>query len=513
VNVGQKYVSLDFVQADINDVLKALAVQTGANIVTGNDAKGTVTVSLTHTTLDNALAMVTRLSGLEYALINGTYVVGSAENIAQLTGSTPPPANTTTQLVTFNNAGTDDIIGVLAHQYPNLKATPGTSNGLTHVIYLTGDSAEIENAKALIAEIDNRLISVPLGQQVIVAYRVKYAAVADLVRIVKETTPSLYVTLGPSQGFSPSISSTSSTSGGGGSSTSSSSPSPSGGSSPSSSSGSTAGVPGPDMILLRGSQADIDGASAILAKTDVRPAMINYETKVSEVDLTNEKKLGLNWDFSGATTRFGENPDNIAVPPATLSKSGTPLGLGAIERTPISDLADVSLDLSNAIDNSKLLADPNISAIDGYQASVFIGDTITYENGATVSTTGTSFSTATINVGVNLSIVGKSDGDGYITVTINPQVNTVTGFTIGTEGVQLPQLASRSATTTLRVKDGQTIAIGGLIQDQDIVNVNKVPILGDLPLFGQLFRDTEHNKDKTEVIFFIKTSLAKDTDL
>ena len=61
------------------------------------------------------------------------------------------------------------------------------------------------------------------------------------------------------------------------------------------------------------------------------------------------------------------------------------------------------------------------------------------------------------------------------------------------------------------VKDGQTITIGGLIQEDDIVNINKVPFLGDLPFFGALFRDTKRSHDKTEVIFSLKTSVMKDS--
>jgi type II secretory pathway component GspD/PulD (secretin) len=62
----------------------------------------------------------------------------------------------------------------------------------------------------------------------------------------------------------------------------------------------------------------------------------------------------------------------------------------------------------------------------------------------------------------------------------------------------------------VRVKDGETLAIGGLISEDDIKNVQKVPILGDLPFFGALFRDTQHQRDRTEVVVFVKVSIAKD---
>ena len=74
---GPDDVTLDFVAADINDVLKALALQTHTNIVSGTDVKGTITVSLAHVSLEEALDMISKLSGYQYAKVGRTYVVGS----------------------------------------------------------------------------------------------------------------------------------------------------------------------------------------------------------------------------------------------------------------------------------------------------------------------------------------------------------------------------------------------------------------------------------------------------
>ncbi len=75
----------------------------------------------------------------------------------------------------------------------------------------------------------------------------------------------------------------------------------------------------------------------------------------------------------------------------------------------------------------------------------------------------------------------------------------------------MPDIATRYADTTIRVKDGETIAIGGLIQQQDLVNISKVPFFGDLPFFGNFFKDTKHNITKNEVVFFLKTSVMKES--
>ena len=85
-------------------------------------------------------------------------------------------------------------------------------------------------------------------------------------------------------------------------------------------------------------------------------------------------------------------------------------------------------------------------------------------------------------------------------------MSSITAF-VGPE--RLPQTSSREANSTIRVKDGETIAIGGLIQDQDRQTFSKVPILGDLPIVGQLFRNNNHDKKRTDVTIFLTTHILK----
>jgi type II secretory pathway component GspD/PulD (secretin) len=84
-------------------------------------------------------------------------------------------------------------------------------------------------------------------------------------------------------------------------------------------------------------------------------------------------------------------------------------------------------------------------------------------------------------------------------------VSTLTNLVNG-----LPQTASREADSTLRLKDGETIVIGGLIRDQDIKTVQEVPILAKIPLFGELFRNRNNTKQRSEVLIFITPHILKD---
>ena len=265
-------------------------------------------------------------------------------------------------------------------------------------------------------------------------------------------------------------------------------------------------------LLLTGSDADLTRARQVLTTVDVRPAQINFEAKITEVNLNAQKNLGLAYSFAGASTRIGEGLDNIVKGPPTLGDTGyagRPFKFGTFSRTALGDFVDVKLDALQNSGDVKLLSNPNISAVDGQPAAVFIGDNITYISSITSSPTGQNVTTATVSAGIKLYVTGKVNNDGYVTLNIHPEVSSVT-FRVGIGGAQLPDIASREATTTLRVKDGETIAIGGLISQQDVKNIQKVPLLGDLPFFGQLFRDTAVTHNRNEVVIFVKVSIAKD---
>lgn len=264
------------------------------------------------------------------------------------------------------------------------------------------------------------------------------------------------------------------------------------------------------MLILTGNPDDLARAQQILAQVDVKPAMILYEAKVTEINDQDQRDIGLNWDFQTATTTVGELGAQGILGGVT-GTAGAPIELGTFSRTPISDLATATLDALFTNGDAKLLADPNIAAINGFPASVFIGDTVNYIQSITSSTTGQNVTTASVNVGVTLRVTGKVNPDGYITLNIHPEVSSISSYLSTPGGGELPNIATRFADTTVRVKDGETIAIGGLIQTSDILNITKVPLFGDLPFFGPLFRDTQHSKQTTEVVFFLKTSILKDS--
>lgn len=491
--------------ADITDVLSLLARQTHTNIVCGKDVQGTVTVSLSHVTLDGALKIICSLSGYQYAKVGGTYVVGTASSIAALTSGGSEAGQTA--MIPFQYSNATDLVNIVKQLAPGATVSPGkAASGPGGVLIVTGSQADIDEASKVVSQAEDAIAKNAADSQTAV-YNIKYVDATSLQQALLQVFPTLVVTPGPlsrqdgpgamvmpNESFVDGTATTTQSTATASASSASTSTQP--GANGSSSALTT--PPKTASLLLTGSPAEVAKAEALLAQIDVRPAQIDYDAKVVDVNLDAVRNLGIKWDIGGSTSISESNtiPGKIA-------------SFGKFTRTPLSNLATVSLDALFTNGNAKILAAPNISGMDGQQAATFVGDTITYVSSVTQSATGQNITTATVNAGIKLLVTGKVNNDGYITLNLHPEVSTVT-FQPSIGGSVLPDLSTREVTTTLRVRDGDTIAIGGLISDQDVVNIQKLPILGDIPFLGALFRDRQDNHQHRELMIFIKVSIQKD---
>jgi len=117
----------------------------------------------------------------------------------------------------------------------------------------------------------------------------------------------------------------------------------------------------------------------------------------------------------------------------------------------------------------------------------------------------------TKSVGIILDVIPHINPEGVVTLQVAPQISQLTAQTVTVGlGVSVPVIASRQATSMVAIKDGQTIVIGGLMQDQKTVTINKIPIVGDIPIIGALFSRTITDKSKTELLLFLTPHVATD---
>ncbi len=173
--------------------------------------------------------------------------------------------------------------------------------------------------------------------------------------------------------------------------------------------------------------------------------------------------------------------------------------------------------------NAKILTDPSLIVQEGQTATVALTQQVLGNVTSTTTTTGSNSTTQTVtanivNAGLELNVnVDRIDDNGFVTLTVNPKVtslgNTV-NLTLGTGNVNTIQLLNTRSVSSgqLRLRDGQTLVLSGIIQDQDQTTVSKVPLLGDLPIIGTLFRKTSKDHQRQEVIVLLTPQVLDDSD-
>ena len=378
-------ISLDVKNADILDVLKILAQQSGQNIIATQNVKGTATVSLHNVPLRQALDLVVRSSGLDYRRVGNVFVVGTPDDLAKQFGSTGQVAART------------------------------------------------------------------------VAFPIKYADPKELAKQLGGMIPASSFTVDART----------------------------------------------DTLLVSGGPDIIQSARNFLALADVAAPQVVFQVKVVDVTRNASSNVGVN--FAGnSVLDFLENP--VGAPPGTsftvpaTQYLGQPIAPQPFTRNELFISAQLNYLIQHNL--AELLADPRVAALDNQQASLLVGQTyplVYYDPKAG------QFQAQYIDIGVKLTFTPVINSDGFITTNLHTERSVITGLV-----QQFPILSKRSADSVVRVKDGDTIVLGGMIDDQTITNLSKVPLLGDIPVFGALFRNVQKSKVHNEVVFLITPHIIRE---
>jgi len=218
---------------------------------------------------------------------------------------------------------------------------------------------------------------------------------------------------------------------------------------------------------------------------DKRAPQIMIEAKVIEITLDAEKDLGVRW-FSGS------GDDKLE---AQLAIGEITLG-GSFER---SGLIEASLKALQTEGKTNILSNPKVLTLDGKEAKILSGSKIpiriiTPEGLETVEYR---------DVGLSMTITPRLSSDGLITMNVNPKIES-----LGEELIQgYPVINSREEKAIIRTNLGDTVVIGGLISSEEIKNIRKIPLLANIPIFGELFKYTHTKNKTTEIIILITAHL------
>lgn len=246
-----------------------------------------------------------------------------------------------------------------------------------------------------------------------------------------------------------------------------------------------------NAVILTGTPAEVAQAEQMIKLLDVPVQSVLLDTEVLEVTESGAKALGL--DYNQTTTDPITRIFNTQAAILGALPAGVTPGSLAIQ-------SNIFLLVSKGL--ARVLASPKILTEDGVPASILTGDSLPIRvttpvgfNGATAVSSQVEY----INVGVNLQILPHITTGGGVNADIYSVVSSVTGFTSSND----PQISTRQAQTRVNLLEGQTLVIGGLLQQRDIRNLQKIPILGDLPLVGALFRFYTETRQDTNLIITI----------
>jgi general secretion pathway protein D len=235
-----------------------------------------------------------------------------------------------------------------------------------------------------------------------------------------------------------------------------------------------------NAIILSGPPDVIAGLEAKIQKIDVPLPSVVLETQVVELTDSAARDVGLDFTNSGGP-----------MISATYQIKNLSTGMGSMNLQ-----AAVFAEISNG--EGEVIARPRVVAQSGGSAQIVTGDALPIVTSIAVSgVNAVSQQVQYVNVGVSLQIQPRISSDGFVTSHIFSEVSSVTGYQQG-----YPTLSQREATTSATVKDGEAFVIGGLLQQNDIRNLAKVPGIGDLPIIGGLFR-VRHNQSMSTNLYII----------
>ena len=246
-----------------------------------------------------------------------------------------------------------------------------------------------------------------------------------------------------------------------------------------------------NSVSVSGSAAVQDRIRAKLEQIDVAQQQVNIKATVVELNNSKAREMGLSFfsdPWSKDTSVAGYNGFKFSV-------------TGAHEEN---------------IGKGNVLARPNITTFDGRAATILMGDKVPVFTTTSDSKESDNDATMTVeykDVGVKLDVLPRiNDEDNeIITMIIKPSVSTITQW-VESGNNKAPQISERSAETTIRVKSGETILLGGLLKEEEIKNIKQIPFLSKLPILGELFKTRSIEKKDSEIVIAITPTIIYDDE-
>ncbi len=278
-----------------------------------------------------------------------------------------------------------------------------------------------------------------------------------------------------------------------------------------------------NSLVITASPEQFATLKKVIDKLDIRRRQVFVEALIFEIRSDKTSQFGVEWRTTSnftedgvqgiGGTNFG-NISNMANNPLTAAGAG--LVLGVVDGT-INYRGEDYVNIGGLISalatdaDANILSTPNLLTTDNKEAEIFVGENVPFITSTTESTGGSTIQNIERkDVGVKLKITPQINEDDFVKLDIYQEISNIS--TTQLDKAKDIQTFERWARTTVTVKDGQNIIIGGLIQDDKVEAVSKVPLLGDIPILGWLFKSKSTKTFKKNLFIFLTPHIINNPD-
>jgi len=485
-------VTLDFKDADIQNVLKIISYKSGINIVTTPDVIGNVTIRLIDVPWEAALEVVLKTYGFGYQKQGNIILVTKMENISKIQSEEPLQ----TEIVNLKFLDAQDAQKILI---PLLSP-----RGKISVLYTRGQKGW---------QFGSFKIGKEMSAQGLTKEQQSEQAQAETISIEKSAAGDL---ISRKAEFQPSVKS--------------------------------------KVLIITDTSAFLDRIrNVILPLIDKMPKQVLIEARLMEVNRDKLRDLGVDWGTGvGGATGYNTPPSDLdlngknskTIAGRNLASEFTPsffspqealtafsgkypyaAGAELIFKKITGDKFEIIMHALEEDANTNTLSSPRILTLDNQEAAILVGYHTPILASTVTAGTASSGTGATITqtldyyqeIGIRLNVVPQINEDGYINMIIHPSVTssssnvTATSTASGeTTSTNYPIIDVREAQTQVLIKDGETIVIGGLLKDIKSTETIGIPFLSKIPYIGGLFRRDIHNNQKVDLLIFITAHVIKE---
>ena len=283
-----------------------------------------------------------------------------------------------------------------------------------------------------------------------------------------------------------------------------------------------------NSVIIETLSARMEDIDNLVAALDQKTKEVLIDAKIVKVTINDDTHQEIKWEgLESKLTKYGQtfvgnhpfSPvvragktfiDNFTtIAPTANPAAGAKnvltenLFLGLVDQT---DAFEIMINFLNTLGETKVLSNPKLAVVNNQEAKIHVGQKQAYVTTTTTTgqtTTTTAEAVTFVDVGIQLSVTPTINDDGFVSMKIKPEVSSVVDTLVTPSGNKIPIIDSSLAETSVMVKDGVSIIIGGLRRDEEANNRKKIPVLGDIPIIGGPFNSTTAQKIHTELLILI----------